>query len=110
MNNAKLTENTLSEEPEVDVKPMLRSRQQEIAALVEAIDAISQSQHWKLIESKVFQGSLAAAVNQVCIETDDRKVAHLQGKIEVLTKYADFKGFSEAYRMELEKIKKQLSS
>ena len=107
MNNANLIKDTLVEEPEADIQPMLRSRQEEIAKIVEAIDAISQSNYWKVIE-EVFEASLNSAVNQICIEKDDRKVAVLQGKIEVLSKYADFKGFSEAYRLELKNIDQKL--
>ena len=91
MNNSKLVENSLTEEPQADIKPMLRSRQEEIAKVIEAIDSISHSNHWKFLEVKVFQASLNSSVNQLCVEKDDRKVAVLQGKIEVLSKYADFK-------------------
>ena len=108
MNNAKLIENSLSEEQPVDIKPMLRARQEEIAKIIEAIDSISQSNHWKLIEDKVFQTLLNSSVNQICIEKDDRQVARLQGKIEVLSKYADFKRFSEAYRLELKSIEQKV--
>ena len=108
MNNAQLTENILSEEQPVDIKPMLKSRQEAVAKIIEAIDSIAQSQYWKFLEKEVFQGALDSSVNQLCVEKDDRKVAWLQGKIDVLSKYADFKRFSEAYRMELEKIKQQL--
>ena len=108
MNNAKLTENTLTEEPEVDVKPMLRQRQEEVVKIIEAIDSISQSNYWKFLERELFQPTLNSAVNQLCTEKDDKKMFWLQGKIEVLSKYADFRMFSEAYRMELKKIEQQL--
>jgi len=108
MNNSKLTENTLSEEPEIDIKPMLRQRQEEIVKIIEAIDSICQSNYWRFLEKEVFQPVLDSSVNQICTEKDDRKVAQLQGKIEVLSKYADFKQFSEAYRLELKKIDQQL--
>lgn len=108
MNNAQLTNNSLSEEQSVDIAPMLRTRQEEIVKIIEAIDSISHSNHWKFLEEKVFQISLDSSVNQLCIEKDDRKVANLQGKIEVLSKYADFKGFSEAYRLELKNIEQKL--
>lgn len=109
MNNSKLIEDTLSEdEPVIDRIPMLRTRQEEIVKIIEAIDSISQSSYWKILEGKVFQPVLNSAVNQLCIEKDDKQMRWLQGKIEVLSKYADFKGFGEAYRMELEGIKKNL--
>ena len=108
MNNAKLIENTLLQEEPADVKPMLRARQEKIARIIEAIDSLAQSDYWKLLENEVFRDSLDSAVNQLCVEKDDRQVARLQGKIEVLSKYADFKGFSEAYRLELDRIRKQL--
>ena len=107
MNNSKLI-NTLSEEEPVDVKPMLRERQEKIAKIIEAIDTVAQSEYWKFIEMEVFRASLDSSVNQLCVEKDDKQVARLQGKIEVLSKYADFKGFSEAYRLELDKIRQQL--
>lgn len=105
MNNAKLTQ-TLSEEQPADVTPMYRKRQEEIAQIIEAIDSISQSNYWKVIEAKVFQPSLDSSINQLCIEKDDRKVAVLQGKIEVLSKYIDFN--SESYRLELKGIAEKL--
>ena len=108
MNNSKIIENSLSEEQPADIAPMLRTRQEEIAKIIEAINSISQSSYWKFLEEKVFAISLNSAVNQICIEKDDRKVAVLQGKIEVLSKYADFKGFSEAYRLELKNIELKL--
>ena len=108
MNNSKIIENTLEEEPQADIQPMLRTRQEEIARIIEAIDSISQSNYWKFLEQKVFQTLLNSSVNQLCVEKDDRKVAVLQGKIEILSKYADFKGFSEAYRLELKNIELKL--
>lgn len=108
MNNAKLIENSLSEEQLADIQPMLRARQEEIVKIIEAIDSISQSEYWKVLERKVFQVSLNSSVSQLCTEKDDRQVAKLQGKIEVLSKYADFKRFSEAYRLELKNIEQKL--
>lgn len=107
MNNSKVIETLVEEEPE-DIKPMLRSRQEEIAKIIESLDALSQSNHWRFIEDKLFKGALDSSVNQICVEKDDRKVAVLQGKIEVLSKYADFKGLSDAYRMELKSIDEKL--
>ena len=107
MNNSQLTNNSLSEEQPADIKPMLRARQEEIAKIIEAVDSVSQSNYWKVIEG-VFQASLNNAVNQICTEKDNQKRDYLQGKIEVLSKYADFKSFSEAYRLELKNIEQQL--
>ena len=108
MNNANLTKNILSEKQEVDVTPMLRARQEKIAKIIEAIDSIAHSDYWKILENEVFISLLDSSVNQLCVEKDDRQVARLQGKIEVLSKYADFKRFSEAYRMELKNIEIKL--
>ena len=108
MNNSKIVENTLAEEPKVDIKPMLHQRQEKIVKIIEAIDSISQSNYWKHLEKEVFQPTLNSSVNQLCMEKDNQTRDRLQGKIEVLSKYANFKMFSEAYRMELKKIKEQL--
>lgn len=108
MNNAKLTENSLQEEEAVDTTPMLRSRQEKIAKIIEAIDSIANSNYWKFLQNEFFLGALDSAVNQICIEKDDRKIASLQGEIRILSKYADFKALSDAYRLELQHIERQL--
>lgn len=108
MNNSKLIENSLEEEEPIDTAPMLRSRQEKIFRIIEAIDSIAQSSYWKFLEGELFLASLNSAVNQICIEKDDRKVATLQGEIKVLSKYADFKAFSEGYRLELKSIENKL--
>ena len=107
MNNSRLTENSLVQEQVEDIKPMLRSRQEEIAKFIEAIDAISQSNYWKVIEP-IFNNSLQSAVNQLCVEKDNQKRDVLQGEIKVLSRYANFKGLSEAYRLELKGIEQKL--
>ena len=108
MNNAKLTENFFDESDQVDNTPFLRKRLEELTEIIEAIDAVSQSNYYKLLEGKVFQGSLSSLINQLCNEKDSQKVSWLQGAINILSKYADFKKFSEAYRLELERTKEQL--
>lgn len=108
MNNAKLVENVFEEEREADTKPFLMKKADELTEIIEAIDAISQSNYYKILEEKVFQGSLQSSINQLVNEKDNQKVAWLQGAIAILSKYADFKKFSEDYRLELQKVKEQL--
>ena len=108
MNNSQLIENTLLEEEEIDVKPMLRARQEKIAKIIEAVDSIAQSEYWRFLEGEVFKALLDSSVNQLCVEKDNQKRDQLQGEIRILSKYADFKGISEAYRLELDRIRKQL--
>ena len=108
MNNSKLIENFLEEENQIDNTPLLRKRLEELTEIIEAIDAVSQSNYYRLLEEKVFKDSLNSFVNQLCNEKDNQKVAWLQGAIAITSKYADFRKFSEAYRLELERIKQQL--
>lgn len=108
MNNAQLTKDVLAEDQPADIAPMLRSRQEKIVKIIEAIDSIAQSNYWKFLETEVFQGVLKSSVNQLCVEKDEKKMFYLQGKIEILKGYADFKKFSETHRMELKNIKQQL--
>lgn len=110
MNNAKLTESILSEEPKVNAKPFLMKRADELTEIIEAIDSISQSNYYKVLEEKVFADSLQSLVNQLINEKDTQKVAWLQGAIAIVSKYADFKKFSDSYRLELQKVKEQLKS
>lgn len=107
MNNAKLTENILSEELQTDIEPMLRARQEKVAKIIEAVDSLSHSNHWKIVEG-VFGELLNSSVNQLCVEKDNQKRDYLQGKIDILNKYADFKRFSEVYRLELKSIEEKL--
>ena len=110
MNNAKLTENILEEEQEVDKTPFLLERQKELIAIIEAVDSVNQSNYYKFLEGKVFQTSLSLLVNQLCNEKDNQKRDWLQGAIAILSKYSDFKKFSEAYRLELQQVRKQLKN
>jgi len=103
MNNSKLIENFLEEENQIDNTPLLRKRLEELTEIIEAIDAVSQSNYYRLLEEKVFKDSLNSFVNQLCNEKDNQKVAWLQGAIAIISKYADFRKFSEAYRLELER-------
>lgn len=105
MNNSQIT---LTEEPVEDTSPMFRARQEKIAQIIYAIDSICQSEHWKLLEKEVFKPELDSAVNLLCTESDDRKVASLQGEIKVRSKYADFKKLSDMYRMRLQEVKEKL--
>ena len=109
MNNSQI-QDSLQEEPTADIAPMLRSRQEEIAKIIEAIDSISQSNHWKLLEKNLFQGVLDSLINQLIVEKEDRKIPYLQGKIDILIKYSDFKKFSETYRLELKNIEQKLKA
>jgi hypothetical protein len=110
MNNSQIIESTLEEEQSIDIAPMLRQRQEEIVKIIEAIDSVSQSSYWKILENSVFQPLLNTMVNQLCTEKDDKQMRWIQGRIDVLSKYADFKAFGEAYRLELKGIEKKLKS
>ena len=107
MNNAKLIEN-FPEEQQVDIEPMLRKRQEELVEVIEAIDSISQSDYWKLLEKKLFDPELNSFINQLCNEKDNQKMSWLQGAIAILSKYADFRKLSESHRLKLQQIKEQL--
>ena len=108
MNNAKLTENILEEQPQVDNVPFLHKRQEELVEIIEAIDSVAQSDYYNVLQEKVFRELLNSSINQLCVEKDDKQVAILQGAIAILSKYADFRKFSEIYRLELERIRQQL--
>lgn len=110
MNNSDLPDNLFKEEPKVDNKPFLMKRADELTDIIEAIDSISQSNYYKLLEEKVFADSLQSLVNQLVNEKDNQKRDWLQGAIAIMSKYADFRKFSEAFRLELKKVKEQLKS
>ena len=111
MNNSKIAiENTLREETLVDYTPMYRKQATELTEIIEAIEAVSQSNYWKLLQEKVFSGVLESLQHRIRDEKDSKNLFRLQGQIIWAEKYSDFKKMATVYRNQLENIKSKIKN
>lgn len=112
MNNSKLAIESLliTEETSIDVSPHLRQRQQELAEIIAAFDAIVASSYWKVLQNKVFDGVLEALQKRLDAEKDEKEIFRLQGQIAWARKYADLTKMTQTFKDELQRITKQLNA
>uniref|UniRef100_A0A6M3Y876 Uncharacterized protein n=1 Tax=viral metagenome TaxID=1070528 RepID=A0A6M3Y876_9ZZZZ len=111
MNNSKIIEgNILKEEPAVDLKPMLRQRQEETVSIIEALQAVKGSEYWKVLQDKVFQGSLEVLERRIRTEKEPQELYRLQGQLGWAEKFTNLDKLVELYRKELDNIKNQIKN
>ena len=101
---------SLDEESRVDIKPMLRKRETELNGIIEAIEHISRSNYWKVLQNQVFNGILESLQRRMRNEKETIELFRLQGQIGWAEKYTDFNKLGDAYRNELTNIRKQLNA
>ena len=89
---------------------MYRKKATELTEIIEAIEAISQSNYWKLLQEKVFSGILESLQHRIRDEKDSKNLFRLQGQIVWAEKYSDFKKMAIAYRNQLENIKSKIKN
>lgn len=111
MNNAKLTiENiNLEVEERVDIRPALRSRQEELALIIEAIENIKASSYWKVLEDKVFKGVHDSLLTRLKSEKEPIDIYRLQGQLMWAEKYLDLDKFMGIYKLELQNIRSKIN-
>jgi hypothetical protein len=108
MNNAFAIKDVLDEKPERDVSPLLRKRAQELTDIVEALQNIAGSSHWKVLQKYEFDDTLSSLLVELGNETDTVKIYRLQGEIKRAKKFVLEKLLADR-RVELERIRKQLN-
>lgn len=104
MNNAKVAMETLKEEVVIDTTPWTNQRIQSLTNQLEAIQAISASSHWKLLEKEIFSGLVEAINRKLQIEKDDKEIARLQGQVVWANKFADIKKLGDIIKEELTRL------
>jgi hypothetical protein len=110
MNNSLVIETmTLETESVIDFKPHLRSRETELINIIEAIDSVSASSHWKLLQEKVFNGVMDSLQSRIRSEKNPTEIYRLQGQIGWAEKYSDLSKLSQAYRKELSNVRNKLN-
>ena len=90
-----------------DISPALRSRETEVARIIEAMESITSSSHWKSLESLVLAPELAKLQRRLRNEKNPTEIYRLQGKIEQAEKFALAEQV-QVYRHELQKIRSSL--
>lgn len=106
MNNS--TIQTDFQEPEVDIKPMLRERSLEVAEILSALENIKSSSYWNVLQQKVFAPRLALLLKRLKLEPDTKKIFQLQGAIQETEQHMDLATLSLSLRKELDSIKNKL--
>lgn len=108
MNNSKLIENAPLVEDVVDLKPMLRQRETELAEIIEALESISQSKYWKVLLTKVFNKDLGSLQTRLEDEKNPTEIYRLQGEIK-RAKTLDLQKKLQVYRQDLQNTRKNLN-
>jgi methionine salvage enolase-phosphatase E1 len=110
MNNSRIAIEDVSlelEEP-FDTQPILREQSTELLEIIEALDNITKSAYWKILQEKVWSGILTSLQRRINIEKDTQEIARLQGQIVWAEKYTDLNKLTQVYRTKLQNIKKQI--
>lgn len=112
MNNSKLVADNVGLEIEkpADNLPWLRLRQKELLEIIEAIQAVSASSYWKLLDQRIWRGVAESLKSRLSKERDEKEMYRLQGQIAWAEKYSDFAKLQEAYKLELSNILKQINA
>ena len=110
MNNSKIAIDsfTLREEPEVDTLPMLREQATELAEIIEALDNVTSSNYWKLLQNKVWGGILSNLQSRMNKEKDPTEIYRYQGQIIWAEKYTDIEKLTDVYRKKLVNLKNKI--
>ena len=107
MNNAFIIKDVLQEETQKDSSPLLQERVEELADIIEALQAIVSSSYWKVLQKYEFDDTLQRLLVELGEEKDTVKIFRLQGEIKRAKKYSLEKLLQDR-RQELARIKQQL--
>jgi|SRR3990167_1243333 len=111
MNNSKIAIDNISLDMEetLDIKPMLRQKETELTEIIEAIEHISGSDYWKILQNKVLNGVLENLQHRLRSEKNPTEIYRLQGQIVWAEKYTDLDKMTQAYRQELSNVRSKLN-
>lgn len=110
MNNSMVSvEMNSDDRRDKDKEPYLRARQTELTEIIEAIDNIKASSYWKILQTKIFDDVARSLQSKIRSETNTTELFRLQGQLGWADKFCDFNKLAKVYRLELEKVNKQLN-
>ncbi len=92
----------------------LRRREGEVVRIIEALKRIETSEDWSTLKTEVFDGVLDSLEGRLVSESkkpelNNPEIYRLQGQIQWAKKYANIAHLTESYRLELTRIRKQLT-
>lgn len=107
MNNAFIVNETLKDEAQPDLSPVLLKRAQDLTDIIEALQHVAGSSYWKVLKQHEFDDTLSALLVELGNEKDPVKIYRLQGEISRAKKF-DLESLLAKRRIELETIKKKI--
>ncbi len=115
MNNSKLAieSMSLSEEPRIDNKPLLREQEARLVRILTAIKQVSDSEEWSTLKNEIFDSLVNTLERELKNEAkkespDTNKLSRLSGQLIWAERYADLVKLENKYRLELQGIRLQL--
>ena len=108
MNNAFITQDTLSEESPKDNSPELRARTEVLTEIIEALQNVGNSSYWKVLQKYVFDVDLDKAKRSLAKEKDTTEMFRLQGDIRSGERFS-LESLITKYRNELQTIRKKIN-
>ncbi len=116
MNNSFIAIENVSLELESPVDNTVHFRQQEseLVAIIEAINKVAESQEWKLLQDKVFNGVVESLKKEREVQVERQPlngplIHNLNGQIKWAKKYSDLSSLASIYKQQLINIRKQLN-
>ena len=106
MNNSIV--HSLELEPKVDLKPALTRLETDLIVIIEALEHISGSKYWKVLE-QVFNKDLVSLSIQLENEKNPTEIYRLQGEIR-RAKKLDLAKQLQVRKVELQRIKEQIKN
>lgn len=105
---------TLEMEETVDNTVHFRQRESELRAIIEAINKIAETEEWKVLKEKIFDGVLINLERRLQTEIKKKPlngpmIHSLNGQIEWAEKYTNFITLANIYKQELINVRKQLN-
>lgn len=114
MNNSTLAIGSIKiQEERVDIKSVLREREQKFVHTIEAIQRIAETQEWCTLKTEIFDGlvtRLEKALREESKKEDpsSNKLNRLAGQLQWADKFSDLSKLETSYRIELRNVRLQL--
>ena len=90
-----------------DKETLLRQRETELLAILEALQNVKASRYWKLLEEKVLNGVMQSLQQRIKNEKNPTEIYRLQGQIVWAEKFCDLTKMYQAYQNELNNIRQR---
>jgi hypothetical protein len=97
-------------EPERDMTPLLNEQRRDLVEVIGALEAISGSKYWQILQNKVFQGAFEILQRRLRNEKDSQEILRLQGQIVWMEKYIYLDKLLALYRKDLQSVDKKLNA